>query len=67
MDRKEAFAALAQGVINIDHGLTTIEAGSWVYRGMMYLIESETRRQKKGGGKGGAGCACPDCDPGAES
>ena len=35
----DPFAALAQGVINIDSGYTNIEKDSYVYRGMLELIK----------------------------
>jgi hypothetical protein len=37
MTFRDSVAAIAQGAINIDHGQTTIEAGSRVYRGMHEL------------------------------
>lgn len=37
MTPAEAVAYIAQGVINIDSGLTTIEPGSRVHRGMSEL------------------------------
>ncbi len=40
-----AMTAIAQGVINIHEGLTTIEAGSRVHRAMAGILEAYTSGQ----------------------
>jgi len=51
MDHTEAMAAVAQLVINIDSGYTTVEKGSRVYRALNFLIEQENARLDRIEGK----------------